>query len=286
MNHATMPVRICLALWCLVLCASVANAEPLERALDLLDRAAQARLTDPATSRTLAADAAALLAASNTPNRHANPAFQRALGNAHLLSDDLGRATLAFRRAHAADPTDPAIAASLTHARALIEAAPAQTRTAAWRRIALAASDRIPRAPIFVAAVVFLFLGCLLLACRTLPSLRQRLGAWPMPTAVTLLTLSAASAAFLAADTLTTDHHAAIVITDAPARTGPDADIYPPAFAEPLPPGTEVTIAETRDRWARIQLASAAPDAQAWVPTTTLERVHPPATLANPAQHD
>lgn len=279
--------RLIYAYACLALTTLNLTASPsLTPALELLDRAAQYQLTDPAQSRTLASDAAALLAASNTPNRHTNPAFQRALGNAHLLSDDLGRATLAYRRAHDADPTNPAISASLTHARSLIAAAPTQTRAASWRRIAQSASDRIPRAPIFFGSIASLFAACLLLATRTIPNLQHRLGPWPTPTAITLLTITAAGAAFLTTDTLSTNHNAAVIIAEAPARTGPDADIYPAAFDEPLPPGTEATITETRDAWSRIQLAGAAPDAQAWVPTATLERVHPTPPVANPTRHD
>ncbi len=263
-----------------------ASPTPLGPALEMLDRAAQARPIDPDTSATLGADAAALLAASDLQAKHANPAFQRALGNAHLLAGDLGRATLAFRRAHAADPSDPATAASLAYARSLIDAAPPETRAAAWRRVALAASDRVPRAPVFFGAIATLFAACLLFARRAAAPTRREPGTWHTPTAVTLLTLSGAGAAFLAADTLTTDRQAAVVINQAPARTGPDTDIYPPAFSEPLPPGTEVTIVETRDQWARIRLANASPDTQAWLPAASIETIRPPAPLAEPARAD
>jgi len=248
----------------------------LQPALDLLDQAAQLRLSNPPRSRALAADAAALLNAADIPSAHDNPPFQRALGNAHLLADDLGRAVLAYRRAQDANPADPTIAASLTHARSLLDATVPESRAAIWRRIANAATAQIPRTPVFFTAIAALTIACLLLAARILLAARAQTRplTWLTPPAVALIALSGIAGAFLAIDAQHSNQPAAVVIASAPARTGPDTDIYPAAFSEPLPPGTEITVQETRDTWARVTL-TASSNAEAWIPLRTLESVHP-----------
>lgn len=266
-------MRRALLLVVCVLASVCAGAETdrLESGLALLDESVARRASDPARSEGLARDAAALISGSLDEVGHDNPAAQRALGNAWLLAGELGHAVLAYRRAEVAAPGDPIVRASLEHARSLLEARPAPAAGVApgWRNAVRAWSGWQARAWMFWACVGGFGAACLALAARVVSVLPSRV----TTPAVALGVAALAGLGVLGAGPLTADGSAAVVVTPATARTGPHAELYPPALDRPLPAGTEVRILETRDAWA----FCAAGAERVWLPAAAVARVHPEA---------
>lgn len=260
--------RLLLTLTLAAACSVSRGADQSVReGFDLLDQAAALRLTEPERSEQLAADAATVLEAALSPDAQLNPAAQRALGNAHLLAGDLGRAVLAYRRALLVSPSDPLARASLEHARARVEAAPVPDLSTRWRSAVRWARSMLPRRAIFWAAAAVFTLACFVLAARLIRRASARL---TVPATVALVIASTALA-FLGVEPRLNDPRAAVVLGRAPARTGPHAEVYPPALEQPVPPGAEVRILETRDGWAFCEIGSS----RAWLPLDALERVQP-----------
>lgn len=246
----------------------------LTAGLELLDRAAEIRTEKPLVAKRLASDAAGLIDAALAPEQQRSPFAQRALGNAHLIADELGYAVLAYRRALDADPTDRQAAASIEHARSLIDTRAPDTTGPAWGGLLERARAALPRQTAFMTATGAFTVACLTLAValqlrRGTPSRRAMGIAAPI-----LLVLALIPATTLAADAWLghrTDA-AAVVIAAADARTGPDADIYPTVFETPVPAGTELLIQDTRPGWVFARIGSV----EGWLPETTIQRIRPP----------
>jgi hypothetical protein len=184
-------------------------------------------------------------------------------GNAALGAHDLGRATLAYRRALRVDP-------GLDRAH----------RNLAWVR--KRAPGWLPR-PAAGGA-----LGSLLYWHDRLPSAARQLGSaaafalavlllvpWIPGRGRTLRRLSVLPAALWMALTasvmLERDASAdAVVTVDGTVLRAADSAGAPAALAHPLPAGAEVTIVESRDSWTRVALADGM---RAWLPRNSLERV-------------
>lgn len=268
-----MTRAVLLAVCLLVAVCPAAETDRLESGLALLEEAVARRASDPARSEGLARDAAVLIDGSLDEVGHDNPAAQRALGNAWLLAGELGHAVLAYRRAEAAAPGDPIVRASLGNARSQLEARPAPTEgvASAWRDAVRSWRGWQARAWMFWACVGGFAVACLALAARVVSLLPSRV----TTPAVALGVAALAGLGVLGAGPLTADGSAAVVVTPATARTGPHAELYPPALDRPLPAGTEVRILETRDAWA----FCAAGAERVWLPMAAVERVHPEALM-------
>ena len=65
---------------------------------------------------------------------------------------------------------------------------------------------------------------------------------------------------------------AAVITADEVLARSADSTLAPLAFAEPLPGGTEVTLAEQRSPWARVRLANGR---DAWVNESSVTRLAP-----------
>ena len=64
----------------------------------------------------------------------------------------------------------------------------------------------------------------------------------------------------------------AVVVADAVTLRSADGTGASPAFANPLPAGTEVKVVETRDAWVRVALADGT---RGWLAASVVERVAP-----------
>ena len=186
-------------------------------------------------------------------------------GNAALGAQDLGRATLAYRRALALEPGLARAERNLAWVR---ERAPSwlphPTRERAsdslffWHHALSMPARHLAGAIAFAAAVLLLAPW----ATRRARLLR-RLAIIP---AVVWLAMVAS---ILAQGDPADD---AVVLTDGVPLLSADSPGAPPALPTPLPAGTEVTVQETRDMWTRVALASGT---KGWLQRSTLERVRP-----------
>ena len=173
---------------------------------------------------------------------HENAAIHRNIGTAFLRTGDVGRAIVSFRRAEAIDPDDQLVRDSLSAARAMV-------RT----EVVTGTRERVGDAVLFWRGYVprGVLLGVGLVAWVL---------AWGAG-AVRLVTKRGTAAAFafavLGVVTLGSlglertlaelNTHAVVVGDSVRAYRGPSGSVYEPAFEQPLEPGVEATVIETRD---------------------------------------
>ena len=181
-------------------------------------------------------------------------------GNAALGAGDIGTATLAYRRALAIDGSTP---------RAL--------RNLAWLRSRQADALR-PGGGTATDALLFFhhwpwtrrvlvgsiaFAACLLLLVPWGGRRRRGLaGLAALPAVIWLAML----ASIVLEDRRTSD----AIVMDAVILRAADSMGAPAAYSTQLPRGTEVTLVERRDTWARIKIANGT---AGWVPEGAVERV-------------
>ncbi|GAB4385963.1 MAG: hypothetical protein Kow0022_13720 [Phycisphaerales bacterium] len=224
--------------------------------------------TDPVLARSLFAEAAAAFerAAEQSGVLHAE--LERAIGNAHMLAGETGRAVLAFRRALLADPSNRRAADGLRLARASLAVEVPETN---GRRV-LEVINMWPR---YVAPWIMKLIFALSWACLWLGLLIAR---WrgrhaATGTLASLAILAAASGVALAAGVWESSHDRdVVVITTTDGYNGPSSDVYPPTFDQPVPAGTEAILVETRRQWSQIELRNGT---RTWVRHDAVEPVRP-----------
>ena len=198
------------------------------------------------------------LAAANL----AAPELQVDWGNAALGAQDAGQAVLAYRRALNVAPGNDRALANLTWVRDRLPVwlpRPAADGALAsllfWR-------DRLSVAQLYLLGGAAFALGVLLLT--PWPRRPRWLGALAVPAfAVWLVSTGSAVLTRDAADD-------AVVVADGVTLRSADSTGASPAFANPLPAGTEVGIVETREAWVRVALADGT---RGWLTASVIERV-------------
>ena len=186
-------------------------------------------------------------------------------GTAALQAERLGPAILAFRRALSLDPDHARSRRNLLHARSLLPAwvprPPEESLLDTfffWHR-ALSAAER--------AGIGALCFALAALAFAVALARRSRLarGLAVLPVMAWLgLTLS------LVMEATSSGEQEAVLTPDETLARASDSANAPTRFPEPLPGGTEVTVLESRTRWARIRLAN---DLDAWVNLAAVQRI-------------
>jgi hypothetical protein len=243
-------------------------ADALRNGFALLEEAARLRVSDPRRSEGLAADAAALIQAGLPDGGIDRPNAQRALGNAHLLAGDLGRAVLAYRRAVSAAAEDPLARDSLAYARSLVGAETGAVPVSeSWRARLGAVVSVVPRGVVFWAAGAVFVGACWVVAMRIVSILPRRVVA----PAVTLGVLAGVSLGVLAAEPAFDRSVWGVVLEETVGRTGPHGEVYPPALDRAVPAGAEVRVVESRDGWLLVAVGAE----RAWLPGRSVERVRP-----------
>jgi hypothetical protein len=192
------------------------------------------------------------------------PALLTDWGNAALGAQDLGRATLAYRRALALDPGYDRAERNLAWVRERAPTwLPRPGRESAadslffWHYALSLPARHVIAAVAFAAAVL------LLAPWAWRPRLRRSLAAAPA-----VIWLAMVLSILYAPD----PGAGAVVIADAtPLRTADSAGA-PPALPNPLPAGAEVVIRENRGSWTGVALADGT---TGWLPSSAIERVQP-----------
>ena len=194
------------------------------------------------------------------------PALQVDWGNAALGARDVGRATLAYRRALRVAPGNERAAANLSWLRARLPVwlprpadAGALDSLLFWRgRFTFAQLHLIGAGAFALAALLF---------AGWLRWRRAGLRAGAFAAAIVWL-VGAGSALATGAD------DSAVVLEDGTVLRSADSVGAAPAFANPLPAGTEVQVLEDRPGWLRVTLADAT---RGWLAASAAERVAGPA---------
>lgn len=241
--------------------AANASKQPaLEQALDAY-RAAQ----DAASSADRAAGfarAERLFAAAAAAEPSAGAALWTNVGTAALQAEHLGTAILAYRRALALDPDHRRAQQNLAHARTLLptwvprpEGSGLLDSFLAYEK-ALAPGERR-------GAAAAAFLAAALMLCGAIATGSGALRLFTVFPALVWMLLVASQALAGA------DRGGVLVAADTVARAA-DSRNAPARFSEPLPAGTEVTIAEVRGDWTRVVLADGR---DAWVNSAAVEAV-------------
>lgn len=222
----------------------------------------EAQETDTAADRAAAFARAERLFAAAAADGAASAALWTNVGTSALQAEHLGMAILAYRRALALDPDDRHAHQNLLHARTLL---PAWVPTpedrglfgsfVAWQHAMSPAERRGGAALAFLVAAAMLAAaiaggGTALRAFSIVP-----LAVWVLLLAANWTRASAPAGVVAAAETV--------------ARAA-DSRNAPVRFAEPLPAGTEVTIAETRGEWSHVVLADGR---DAWIAASAVERI-------------
>lgn len=192
-----------------------------------------------------------------------NSAIYRNMGTAFMRAGDVGRAIVEFRRAEAIDPDDPLVRDSLSAARAAVRT---EVNTGVRDRVGDAVlfwRGYVPRGVLLGVGLVAWALAWGSGAVRLVT--RRGTAAAVVFSVLCIVTLGSLGLE----QTLGEINRYAVVVGDAAmAYRGPSGSVYEPAFEQPLEPGVEATMIETRDGWARLRLRSGA---EAWVPESAVE---------------
>jgi len=244
-----------------ILIAVLVPASARAGALDTGREAYQQALgvSDASARKASFARAAAALgeAAQVTPDR---PELLADWGNAALGAGDVATATLAYRRALAIDPSNPRAKKNLAWLRN--RATPALRPTSGGAADTLFFFHDWPRSRKLVFGAVAFALAILLVVPW---SGRRRRGL------VMLALIPAIAWLALIISVALEDHHAGdAVVMDAVVLRAADSSGAPAAFGDPLPRGTEVTVVEQRDAWAKLRIANGT---VGWVQSGAVQRV-------------
>ena len=191
------------------------------------------------------------------------PELQVDWGNAALGAQDVGRAVLAYRRALRSAPK---------HERATVNLSWMRDRLPTWlpRPVATGALEsllfwrgRLTPAQLHLAGAGAFAVGVLLFVFRA------RRGGRPLRHLVVpaLAIWAVATASALLAEG---GGEGAVVLLDGATLRAADSAGASPAFANPLPAGTEVTVIEQRPFWVRVALADGT---RGWLAASAVEVV-------------
>jgi hypothetical protein len=215
-----------------------------------------------------------------------NPSLEKNIANAELLAGDVPRAVVAFRRAEVLDPFDATVRNGLAAARraagtenlapGVLPEAASDAKSAGglggtMRDVGRFLANGARRTLLYLPERTMLWIasGCYLSAFVLAGLRTARVARTPRWSPPVLLLAAALIAGPMVARDLGTPPEAVVIAAGTIARDGP-ADLYEPAFKEPLPPGLEVQIAEQRQDWSRVRLHDGR---SAWIPSASLEQL-------------
>lgn len=248
--------------------AQVSAVDLLRVAESAFERGLQALSDRPTTAKGHFAESAAAYEAIAKIHGVRNADLFANAGNAHLLSDDTGRAVAAYRRALRLEPSHAGARAGLRQAQERIEVAiepmrvhRLQARLEWWLGLA-------PRRIYLLLASMAWVSGWGVLVL-TRGQMRLGLPVWTGPASLSVAGLLAAPV--IADAVMHAGRDDAVIIADRiVGRTGPDAAVYPPSFEQPLVAGLEGRIVERRRDWVRLRLHDGR---ETWAPASGIVSV-------------
>jgi len=189
------------------------------------------------------------------------------IGNVYFRMKDVGRAILNYRRAQQYIPNDPNLNQNLEYALVRrLDSIDERQQTRILRTLFFWHYDLSTRVRSTMFGVFFVcFWG---VAARRLLVRKAPAGLWSL---VVCLVAAGLCVGSLLVDAVAyrTVRPGVITAAEAVARKG-DSATYQPSFKEPLHPGTEFRLVETRANWYHIGLSDGR---RCWVPTRSAELV-------------
>jgi hypothetical protein len=189
------------------------------------------------------------------------------LANSYLLTDDLGRAILNYRRAQRLDSSNPDIHKNLNYARSKRpDQFTVTTQKKILERLFFWHYDFSMRTRFLIGGICFAIF-CIWLV------LKLWIIKWPvvipMCCVTVLITIATIVSVAIEQHSLST-HRSGVIITESVVARQGDGDNYPKSFNEPLHAGTEFDVIEQRSGWLHIEL----PNGQnTWIPTQSAELI-------------
>lgn len=197
------------------------------------------------------------------------------LGNAYYKQGDVGHALLNYRRAERLAPRDADIEANLKLVRAQI---PAQSDTTPGSQSMVGRLAGLTQTwltldelALTVLAVWVIFILLLIAFSNSRPGSRLR-AALPYALTITALVTVLGFAGLVSRLYLEHTRPEAVVVAEAVVTDGPGKQKQADNTLT-LPPGTEVTLLETRDNWVHLALPNSA--VTGWLPATAVEAIGP-----------
>lgn len=187
------------------------------------------------------------------------------LANSYLLTDDLGRAILNYRRAQRLDSSNPDIHKNLNFARSKrTDQFPVTAQKKILERLFFWHYDFSMKTRFVIGGI------CFAIFCIWL-TLKLWFVKWPAVIPVccvtVLITIAMIASVMIEQHALATHRNGVVVAESVIARQG-DGDNYPQSFNEPLHTGVEFDVIEQRPNWFHIQLPN---HQDAWIPTQSAE---------------
>lgn len=245
--------------------AASSQEDTLREACTFFDRANQTALVNPAQAQGLYRLAAARYESLVNDHHIRNGSLYYNLGNTYFLAGDLGRAVVNYLRAMEYIPTNRQLLNALQEARLrqvddFPQGAPTQLRKAIlfWHY------HLGPRGRFLIIAAASIALWSILAVSLFLPL------PWRWRACATLAGIMVLAGGSSLLHARNNPRCAAVVVQPEILPRKGDAQIYDPAFTNPLHSGAEVTILEQRRDWLRIRVKDGN---QGWIPAPTVERV-------------
>jgi hypothetical protein len=187
------------------------------------------------------------------------------LANSYLLTNQLGKAIINYRRAEQLDSTDPDIHKNLNYARSKrIDQFATTSKKKVLQRLFFWHYDFSMQTRLIIGGISLTIL-CLWLTLKTW------IMKWPavLPiSSIMLITLICMTASIVIEfHTIAKDQNGVIVSESVIARQG-DGMNYPQSFTDPLHEGVEFELLESRPGWLHIKLSN---DLDTWIPDHSAE---------------
>ena len=189
------------------------------------------------------------------------------LANSYLLTDDLGRAILNYRRAQRLDSSNPDIHKNLNFARSKrTNQFPVAAQKKIFERLFFWHFDLSMNTRFIIGGI------CFAIFCIWL-TLKLWLVKWPavLPACCLMVLIAIAMIISVGIEqhALATHRSGVIVADSVTARQG-DGENYPQSFNEPLHAGVEFDVIEQRPNWFHVELPN---HQDAWIPTQSAKLI-------------
>lgn len=245
--------------------AAKTDAEIFNAANATFENANETALTRPDEARSLYAQAALEYRFLTNQREIETSTLYKNLGNAYLMSGDVGRAILSYERARLLDPSDNETDGNLRYARSL--AMDDTGRTIAARLASAIFFWHSWPCDVRTALFAVFWLATWTLAAVLLFK-KTRVFKWTFSATTVAALLLAASIAV--SELRLSDRYDAVVVAEKVVARKGDSNIYAEAFTSPLHSGTECKILEQRKNWLKVELPAGE---QCWIPTDALEKI-------------
>lgn len=187
------------------------------------------------------------------------------LANSYLLTDQLGKAIVNYRRAEQLDSTDPDIHKNLNYARSkCVDHFAVTSKRKVLQRLFFWHYDFSMQTRLIIGGISLTFF-CFWLTLKTW--IAKWPAVLPISSIMILIALCMTVSILVEFHTMANYQSGVIIAESVIARQG-DGMNYPQSFTDPLHEGTEFELLESRPGWLHIKLSN---DSDTWIPDQSAE---------------